>query len=253
MSAAATAHQDRDFYVTGESYAGHYVPAVAHRVWAARKAGDPASAVINLVGLAIGNGLTDPGIQYGAYADYALQNKLIDSRRHDAMQLFYPICRFGVSLCNSLNFKPLCMLSLEFCQMAIWEQLMLAVPGINVYDITKKCEGALCYDFSAAAKFLNSRDVRAALGVGDRPWQTCSPSVYQDMMGGMCQGCCCVHVPHIARDARCLPHLRPCSLLTSLLCNIHTYTSLTPANPHPDLARPRLDAQLRQRSARDAG
>jgi carboxypeptidase C (cathepsin A) len=66
---------DRDFFVTGESYAGHYVPAVAHRVWLARKNGE--GRPINIKGLAIGNGLTDPAIQYGAYADYALENKLI--------------------------------------------------------------------------------------------------------------------------------------------------------------------------------
>jgi carboxypeptidase C (cathepsin A) len=32
---------------------------------------------INLRGVAIGNGLTKPSVQYGAYADYALQEGLI--------------------------------------------------------------------------------------------------------------------------------------------------------------------------------
>ena len=66
-----------DLFVTGESYAGHYVPAVASRIVehngnAARK-----TAALNLKGIAIGNGLTDPGIQYGAYADYAASKNLI--------------------------------------------------------------------------------------------------------------------------------------------------------------------------------
>ena len=67
---------DRDFYVTGESYAGHYVPAVSNRLFhEMRKPGT--GKKIDLKGFAVGNGLTDPGIQYGAYSDYALLNKLV--------------------------------------------------------------------------------------------------------------------------------------------------------------------------------
>ena len=67
---------DRDFYVTGESYAGHYVPAVSHRLFVEMNKPDVPEK-INLKGFAIGNGLTDPGIQYGAYSDFALINKMI--------------------------------------------------------------------------------------------------------------------------------------------------------------------------------
>lgn len=45
------------------------------------------STDINLKGLAIGNGLTDPAIQYGAYADFALLNNLVPKPVHDAMKL----------------------------------------------------------------------------------------------------------------------------------------------------------------------
>merc|ERR1719230_1543595 len=31
-------YQTQDFYIFGESYAGHYVPAVAHRIWSGNKA-----------------------------------------------------------------------------------------------------------------------------------------------------------------------------------------------------------------------
>lgn len=55
--AAARPHlADRDFFVTGESYAGHYIPAVAHHMWASNKGADPGRR-INLKGVAIGNGL----------------------------------------------------------------------------------------------------------------------------------------------------------------------------------------------------
>ncbi len=51
---------NHDLYVTGESYAGHYVPAVSSGLFrngTLRK---------NLKGLAIGNGLTDPEIQFSS-------------------------------------------------------------------------------------------------------------------------------------------------------------------------------------------
>lgn len=68
---------ENDLFITGESYAGHYVPAVASRI--VEHNGNPArkTAELNLQGIAIGNGLTNPGIQYGAYADYAASKKLI--------------------------------------------------------------------------------------------------------------------------------------------------------------------------------
>ena len=67
---------DRDFYVTGESYAGHYVPAVSNRLFLEMNKPD-VEKKINLKGFAIGKGLKDPGIQYGAYSDFALINNLI--------------------------------------------------------------------------------------------------------------------------------------------------------------------------------
>lgn len=54
---------------------GHYCPAVAHRVYKASELGQ--GPPINLKGVAIGNGMTNPAVQFPAYADFALQNKLI--------------------------------------------------------------------------------------------------------------------------------------------------------------------------------
>ncbi len=45
----------RDFYVTGESYAGHYIPAVSHHVWSTNQRKAEVDR-LNLKGLAIGNG-----------------------------------------------------------------------------------------------------------------------------------------------------------------------------------------------------
>lgn len=50
------------------------------------------------------------------------------------------------------------------------------------YDIRKKCEGPLCYDFSNMDKLLTQKSVRDALGVGNRKFVCCNPLVYEAMI-----------------------------------------------------------------------
>lgn len=60
---------------------------------------------------------------------------------------------------------------------------MGVAAGINVYDITRKCEGRLCYDFTDADDFLNK-------------W------VAGSCTGGPCRGpadCQCARLVHLAR------------------------------------------------------
>merc|ERR1711990_209723 len=64
----------RDFYITGESYAGHYVPAIAYHL-----THDETGVPLSLKGIAIGNGLTDPFAQYPAYAPYSYENGLVST------------------------------------------------------------------------------------------------------------------------------------------------------------------------------
>ncbi|GBF95389.1 serine carboxypeptidase-like enzyme [Raphidocelis subcapitata] len=172
---------DNDFYVSGESYAGHYAPAVANRIYRARELGE--GAPINLQGVAIGNGLTMPAVQFGAYADFAQQNGIISERTRDSINWWMPPCRWGAGLCNSYKWGWLCGLTLQYCQLAIFNRVLMAKPGVNVYDIRKDCDGPLCYDFSDADAYLNSAAVRKALGVGDRSWQECNMLVHAGFWG----------------------------------------------------------------------
>jgi carboxypeptidase C (cathepsin A) len=51
---------------------------------------------------------------------------------------------------------------------------------MNVYDIRKECEGALCYsEFEVLDEYLNQPAVRRALGVGDRAWEACNMDVHR--------------------------------------------------------------------------
>ena len=42
--------------------------------------------------------------------------------------------------------------------------------------------GPLCYDFSRLDEYLAQPAVRKQLGVGDCPWQSCNPDVYNDFL-----------------------------------------------------------------------
>ncbi|VEN46534.1 unnamed protein product, partial [Callosobruchus maculatus] len=67
-----------DFFLTGQSYAGKYIPALAHTIL---KYNSSDAEKINVKGLAIGNGFIDPKLQTG-YAEYLYQIGLVDA--HDA-------------------------------------------------------------------------------------------------------------------------------------------------------------------------
>ncbi|GAB6021024.1 hypothetical protein CHUAL_003661 [Chamberlinius hualienensis] len=66
--------QPLDFYATGESYAGKYVPAISYKIM---QENPTANLKINLKGLAIGDGWIDPVTQFD-YGDYLYNVGLID-------------------------------------------------------------------------------------------------------------------------------------------------------------------------------
>uniref|UniRef100_A0A0A9B374 Carboxypeptidase n=1 Tax=Arundo donax TaxID=35708 RepID=A0A0A9B374_ARUDO len=167
-----------DFYITGESYAGHYIPAFASRVHQGNKANE--GIHINLKGFAIGNGLTDPEIQYKAYTDYALEMNLIEKSDYERINNFIPPCEFAIKMCGT-NGKASCMAAYMVCN-SIFNSIMNLVGTKNYYDVRKECEGKLCYDFSNLEKFFGDKAVKEALGVGDIEFISCSTTVYQAML-----------------------------------------------------------------------
>ncbi|KAE8573190.1 venom serine carboxypeptidase-like [Halyomorpha halys] len=74
--------QKNEFFVSGESYAGKYVPAIGYTIHNNNKIN---KQKINLKGLAIGNGLTDPENMM-VYADYVYQLGLVDSNTREVLR-----------------------------------------------------------------------------------------------------------------------------------------------------------------------
>ncbi|XP_047311469.1 serine carboxypeptidase-like [Impatiens glandulifera] len=170
-----------DFYITGESYAGHYIPALATRVHNGNK--NKEGALINLKGFAIGNGLTNPAVQYNAYPDYALRAKLITQSQYKDVASLIPTCEKDIAKCNVKigGEGESCTEARSSCT-AIFNSIMDYVGNKNYYDFRKECVGSLCYDFSNMEKLLNEPFVRKALGVGDIEFVSCSTSVYDALI-----------------------------------------------------------------------
>jgi len=173
---------NKNFFVFGESYAGHYIPATGARIVAGNARPAKGDVVIDLKGLGIGNGWVDPIIQYGYYADYLYQAGLLDVVSTTVYDdTAYPACEALIEV----NWFA----ALEECSLAMEAVLADAEAQngrtINVYDVTQRCEvEPLCYNFSLSTKFLNIPRVQSALGVSPSvKWVDCAMNVHLALLG----------------------------------------------------------------------
>ena len=168
-------YAERDFFAVGESYAGHYIPAVTHEVWKNNN-NLPAGAIkIKLTGTAVGNGLTDPAIQYKYYKDMIVSTNnhkaAVGSAVHAAMEAATPVCEAAIAACDTV--QATCIAAIEACNMGLL--IPYTLTGMNPYDMRIKCaKPPLCYDFSNVGTYLDRPEVRAILGVGERKWSDCN-------------------------------------------------------------------------------
>lgn len=180
--------QELPFFVFGESYAGHYVPATAHRIWRGNNEnkGNPDVPHINLQGMSVGNGLTDPEIQYKYYPEMAFNSTTAPARvsklTYKLMQMATKPCAAMIKKCNDGTGSSACLAAYEFCNEALVSPYTSS--GYNVYDMRIKCKvPGLCYDFSNVQKYLDRPDVLETLGVKGIRWQSCARDVTVGMLG----------------------------------------------------------------------
>jgi len=180
-------YSESPLFVVGESYGGHYAPAIAHKVWLknnGRVEGDDDLIHINLAGLAIGNGLTKPAEQYKWYPEMAYNNshgiKTVSKEVYDGMKSAVSKCTALIDKCNkgnSLIDRFACQSAFIFCNGA--ETVPYQMTGLNPYDIRLKCgDNPLCYDFSSVEHWLNLDSTKTALHVrDDSHWESCNMGI----------------------------------------------------------------------------
>lgn len=156
-----------DLYVIGESYAGHYVPAIGQAFVKSNSI-----YAKNLKGIAIGNGWVDPYIQYKAYAQYMHMQKLVNSTVVAIANGMYDVCK---GLLDT-HLYPVAFEECQLIEVFVLDSAQIrSGRTINPYDVRIPCAvPPLCYDFSGVTKFLNRQDVREDLKVGNHSWEQCN-------------------------------------------------------------------------------
>ncbi|KAJ0266132.1 hypothetical protein HA466_0001780 [Hirschfeldia incana] len=112
--------RSNEFYITGESYAGHYVPQLAEVIRDRNKKVSRDSR-INLKGIMIGNPVINDDTDTAGLVDYAWSHALISDEVH---KLVHNSCRFGEKLTPN-----------ETAQCAKSFERVTAYAAINIYSI----------------------------------------------------------------------------------------------------------------------
>ncbi|RWR89078.1 Peptidase S10 [Cinnamomum micranthum f. kanehirae] len=157
--------RSRPLYITGESYAGKYVPAIGYYILQ-QNSRLSASKQMNLQGVAIGNGLTHPVTQVATNAETAYYSGLINAKQKSELEELQVevvrLIREG-NWSEATNAKNRVLLWLEN-----------ATGLATLYDLTKKKP----YQTQIVSVLLNKEEVKEALGVAkDMVWVECSDVV----------------------------------------------------------------------------
>lgn len=152
--------QKCEFYVTGESYAGKYIPAVSYTI---HKKNPNAKLKINFQGMAIGNGFSDPVNQVN-YGDYLYQLGIIDSNTRD---VFHKFEQQGVNYIKNKDWK----------KAYVTFDTLLDGDMINRNSYFKNISGFNNYfnylytndtNLNFMGKYVQSAEVRSAIHVGNK-------------------------------------------------------------------------------------
>ncbi|KAL1497424.1 hypothetical protein ABEB36_008400 [Hypothenemus hampei] len=144
--------QQNEFYISGESYAGKFVPAIAHTI---HQNNPNAFLKINLKGISIGNGISDPIHQLG-YGDLLYQIGLID---YNTLQLFNEIENLVIYLIEQQRYQEATDYFLDLVNVKISNKTGL----LNLFNYIKD-DNDFSYEW---ASFIVQKNIREALHVGN--------------------------------------------------------------------------------------
>ncbi|XP_015960139.1 serine carboxypeptidase-like 50 [Arachis duranensis] len=144
--------KNRPIYITGESYAGKYVPAIGYYILKenSRLRG---SKRVNLAGLAIGDGLTDPVTQVVTHAVNAYYIGLINERQRNELEKDQ---LEAVRLAQIGNWS-----AATDARNVVLRKLRNVTGLATLFDYTRKKP----YGDDVVDKFLNNVEAKKALGV----------------------------------------------------------------------------------------
>ncbi|PIA27345.1 hypothetical protein AQUCO_08000015v1 [Aquilegia coerulea] len=184
-------YKQRELFITGESYAGHYIPQLAELIIQSNKK----KMLFNLKGIALGNPVLEFSTDFNSRAEYFWSHGLISDSTYN---VFTASCNYSryVSEYYRGSVSPLCSrvmsqvsketsryvdkydVTLDVCISSIFSQSMI----INPQEVTKSID--VCIE-DETVNYLNRRDVQKALHarlVGVNKWGVCSNILDYDVL-----------------------------------------------------------------------
>lgn len=166
---------DREFYIVGHSYSGHYIPVLATLILKQNK-GNNGDVYLPLTGIAIGDGWTDPAIQVTTYAEVG---ETVGIFNHQQAEILKKIQ------------QKTSQLALEGHYLAAndWDTYLMGnatqfAGGINVCNY--RVYGG--YNDSAVVQWLNLNSTKSFLQVPlDLDWIDCSSTAGDALDGDIMQ------------------------------------------------------------------
>ncbi|KAL5546678.1 hypothetical protein UlMin_006365, partial [Ulmus minor] len=180
-------YKDRELFITGESYGGHYVPQLAKLIIQSR-------VKFNLKGIAIGNPLLEFNTDFNSRAEFLWSHGLISDPTYES---FTSVCNFSQirRQAESGTLTPVCS--------HVWHQVNSELSHfIDTYDVTLDvCLSSansqsykldqlqdrekidVCVE-DETIKYLNRKDVQKAFHaklIGVTRWTVCSDVLEYDM------------------------------------------------------------------------
>ncbi|EPE31151.1 alpha/beta-Hydrolase [Glarea lozoyensis ATCC 20868] len=156
------------FSIAGESYGGHYIPVFAEHINQMNKI-TGIDDQIPLESVMIGNGIFSDLKQASSYYDIPCTNvtgigPLLDESVCKKMAAAVPRCEYLLKACHEFPDPLICRASAGYCANELENPYFKS--GLNYYDISKPCEGYLCYPIiESITKYLRTDKVREAFGV----------------------------------------------------------------------------------------
>lgn len=174
-------YAEQDFHISGESYAGHYIPVFAHEILSHKDRN------INLKSILIGNGLTDGLTQYEYYEPMACGKggypAVLDESQCEGMKNAYPRCASMISGCYESESVWSCVPASIYCNNVMMGPYQRT--GTNVYDIRGPCKDSsnLCYpDLGWISEFLNKKSVIDAVGAEIDSYDSCNFDINRNFL-----------------------------------------------------------------------
>ncbi|KAL9425100.1 hypothetical protein AB3S75_032101 [Citrus x aurantiifolia] len=182
-----TEYKNREFFITGESYAGHYVPQLAQLII-------QSNMKFNLKGIAIGNPLLEFNTDFNSRAEFLWSHGLISDSTYD---IFTRVCNYSqirrqyasgslTAVCSQVisqvsreisRFVDTYDVTLDVCLPSVLLQSKM------LSQLQDKEEIDVCVE-DETTKYLNRKDVQKALHaqlIGVTSWTVCSEVLKYDM------------------------------------------------------------------------